>query len=637
MNPGSSLAIGQQLRSWWDRLTDDEKQSALDTVGELAGGTLGAISGSGIASIPAAGAGAVVGKGFARGAGQAIGLKPTPKSDLETTKEIAGTFVQNAAGEGVGRAVAPAYRGVKSLAQRAVQLAAKPNQRAISLASKAGVELTPGMASDRPLMAFVESALEKTPGGTNTIRGKTAKAVSQWEGSARKIPEQFHPNRVEDLEAGQALQDQLTGNRGAAAQHYKGQYAPIDAVIGETPIDFSVAKGEARAFIEGLPQGMEAFFPKEVLGKLRQIAGMDDVQRIPGGAIDTGYPAMTFSEAKQIRTALLEAERAMTHGDASIQRQAIPALRNAIDTSIDETLKNSTDPAHAKALQDWRAVNADYRDTSATLYSQGGKGNPTTRTIERSTQPDSLPQGINNSPTAIAETKQATAPMFGAGDMKALPKLQRNRADALLDKSQTQNRAVGDDLYINPRRLEKTLNQTDDSVQALFGPGPYQELRDSVHLGKAVTRPAQITNTSETARYNNLLRYGGAIGGAATGVATGDQEASKVGRALAGAAIGGYAIPRAAAGAWMGPLGRAITSAPAPLKTPVGGAVAGAVGRLAAGALKSPNSSSAASSDLPADFLADSPGDDGGLPDDFIDHEATSKLKQSKPPALPKF
>ncbi len=45
-------------KGWWKSLSDVEKQTVLDNIGEFAGGTAGAIAGEGLASIPGAGAGA---------------------------------------------------------------------------------------------------------------------------------------------------------------------------------------------------------------------------------------------------------------------------------------------------------------------------------------------------------------------------------------------------------------------------------------------------------------------------------------------------------------------------------------------------------------------------------------------------
>lgn len=504
---------------WWAGLSDDEKLQAIETFGELAGGTVGAVAGGGTpASIPGAGAGAVAGKGLARGVGRAMGLKPKPTTVGEELLDTAKTFGANAAGEGIGVAAGLAKPFVKRVAQKII----KPDLEVARLAEQAGVKLTPGMLSQRPLVQQGEAVLENTLGGMGTVRNKTQDALQASDANFRKIPAKFNPTPVDRPEAGTALQSQLSGNRAAAGAEFKPKYQEILRVAGDAPIDVSGFRDVARNFIDDLPANMEGYFPGDVLRKMKQAAGIMDGQATPAGLIGTGTPTFTFEEAQKLRTALLEAERAMSQGDAAIKRKAIPGLRDAIDRSIDDSLSGSPNPVHQQALQDWRKVNADYGATSRKLSNPGGKGNATAEVISGADNPDNLVNRIANSPTAIREAEVATTPMFGAPDENAIGKLRRSAIDSAMTDSSTRHRLAPNELLVNPNTFEKTLARN-DGLQELTAPASL-ELEDAIKLGKAVGTPSQFANTSRTALFNQALGVGPMIGGAAYGAATSDGD-----------------------------------------------------------------------------------------------------------------
>src|SRR5947208_4562074 len=163
---------------WWNSLTDEQKQEALNSLGELAGGTAGAVIGAGPMSIPAAGAGAVAGKTAARLAGAAAGIKSPPKTVMQELDDAAKTAVLNAAGEGAARALPLIPGAVKAVAQRGLKSVLKPEPEIVRLADQAGIALTPGMATRQPLVRQLEAVLETTPGGMQKIREATGKAMA---------------------------------------------------------------------------------------------------------------------------------------------------------------------------------------------------------------------------------------------------------------------------------------------------------------------------------------------------------------------------------------------------------------------------------------------------------------------------
>lgn len=174
--------------AWWAGLDDSQKLEAIETLGEFAGGTVGAVAGGGTpASIPAAGAGAVAGKGVARGVGRVMGLKPKPSTVRDELIDAAKTFGLNAAGEGVALGAAL----FNPLMKRGLAKVIQADPHIAQLAENAGVQLTPGMLSQRPIVKMTDAFLENTPGGMGTIRKVTNKAISKNEDNLRRIPERF--------------------------------------------------------------------------------------------------------------------------------------------------------------------------------------------------------------------------------------------------------------------------------------------------------------------------------------------------------------------------------------------------------------------------------------------------------------
>lgn len=551
---------------WWAGLTDDQKQQVLDSVGELAGGTVGAAAGGGTPlSIPGAAAGAVAGRSLAKGAGKLAGLKTTPKTAKEELIDTATTAATNAGGEAIGAGMAFA----KPLIKRGLQRIVKPDPNIVRLGEEAGIALTPGMVSQRPTVKFAETVLENTPGAMGTIRGKTNDAIRGTEDQLRRIPEKFHPAPVERTEAGQALKEGLADNEAAARAEFTPQYNKQLAQAGNALIDASQFREAARDFLGPLQERFHGFFPPNVMAKMKKVAGMPSGQEVRGGLIDTGIPQITFEEAQQIRTGLLEAERAMGRGDAAVQRRGIPALRAALDQSIDDSLGNSTNPLHRQVLQDWRATNKEYGDVHKLLGKSGDKGNATADVIRGADNNDSLVNTIANSPQAIREAGIATTPMFNAPENNAMGMFRRERFDNAIDSHTMKHRWNPEELIVNPDALEKTLRRN-DGLREITAP-VQGELQNNIKLGKAVLGPSKLTNTSNTARFQKVLGGGAALGGMAAGAALGDDDMMQRGLyGAAGLAIGGVAAPYATAKLVTNPrFMQAITKAPGAFSKPI--------------------------------------------------------------------
>jgi hypothetical protein len=564
--------------AWWAALDDSQKLEAIETLGEFAGGTVGAVAGGGTpASIPAAGGGAIAGKGIARGVGRAMGLKPKPSSVRDELIDTAKTFALNAGGETVGLGAAL----FKPLMKRGLQTAIKADPHIAQLAESAGVALTPGMLSQRPLVRQAEAVLENTPGGMGTIRAKTNEAVKATEANLRKIPEKLHPTPVDRPEAAETLRSQLKANQQAVHERFNPEYEAQVAKAGDAPIDVGQFQEVGAKFYDELPPQFHPYFDTGTLAKLKAASSMMAGQQTKQGFIDTGVPTLTFAEAQKLRTSLLRAERNMQGGDTAVTKQAIPALRNALDRSIDDSLSMSTNPVHRQVLPEWRKTNAEYAKEIQKVGRSGDRGNATAEVIGKANDltQDNLVTRIANSPSAVREAEIATTPMFGASDENAMGKLRRNRADAIIESSKTKHPWSPDEKIVNPDTLERNLAARDGTEELL---SPINlELQDNIRLGKAVLGPSGQRNTSNTARFNQALGLTSAAGGAAYGAIAGDGDAlERGGKALAGAALGGVAAPFGIAKVATWPrFVKSLTKPPGPLKAPISGPLLGAASR----------------------------------------------------------
>lgn len=582
--------------AWWGALTDDQKQEVLNTLGEAAGGTVGGIVGGGTpVSIPLAGGGAVAGKALARLAGKAAGLKTTPKTQEEEKSDVLQTAAWNAGGEALGAGMALA----KPLVKRAAKAMINPDLNLVSLAEKAGVSLTPGMMTKTPGIRMVEAAIENTPGGMNTIRGKTVGAMKANEANLAQIPKRFNPTPVDRPEAGTAMRQQVDNNFDAVAEHFDKRYKDISRKVGNVDIDLQPAQDAARGIKGGIPEELWRFFPSDTQAKLNQLISAGAKEAKPTGLVDpSGTPilksgkakgkeyllgadgkslvdlhpdaAIRFDEARKLRTELLRAERNLNRQGSAFDREAIPKMRVALDDAIDKTIQPIDPSAHA----DWRAINGDYRKAMETLMppssTKARAGNVTAGKIgNHKVNVDNLVSEIGNSPSAIREADLATVPMLGAPNENAMGKFRRNRMDQLIADSKTKHPWSQGEPVVNANTMGKTLAHNDGMAEATAPVA--QELKDNITLGRAIAAPSDLANHSKTSRFHEAMKYASAAGGLGVGLSMGDDDmVDRSEKAVAGAVIGGMALPKAAAYAWTHPkFAKALTTPNGPLAAPI--------------------------------------------------------------------
>lgn len=625
--------FSQEVSDWFNK-SPEEKHAIYQKLMEYLGGTGGAAIGGGLLSIPMAGAGAVLGRIAAdamaadsrpaklqsqlpppgrprRLAAQrdpAIAARVGTESPEKTTaaneswNDLSSTFERNAAGQAIGMA-APIVAG-KALeyGKKLVKLPFQPSvdQSVMNtIADAAGIPTTLGMRTDKPLVQLSEAALEHFPTSSGTIRAAREAAYEPYEQRLLGNATALSPESATKQEVGEKLKDALQSNFDAIRNYFKPKYAEIADLAKDAPISVANVAATAKEAKDAIPEGAYALMSPKARGFIDRLAGLgnqvDDAMTIGGKAIPPEVaeklrlnPAMasvqpptaalTFPEASEIRTTLLEAQRALERNPLApaFDRKVIPQLAAAVDDSISNGLA-----ATPEALRKWRYLSDEYGDAISKLKS------PTALKITRSNVPENLPHEIATHPTQLGEAEQAVTPMFGSESSNPMGALRRQQLEETIEGARTLQPTTGDQRYINPRTLEKKITGNNAvNYRALIGDAPYENLVQDVNLGKALTAPqALYDNTSRTMRMGAAMKAGktGLVGAAALGSALGgdfyarpqDRPAIIAGSA---AALG---IPYVAAKGFANPaIASWLTSPTATAAIKPGGLFAGALGRL---------------------------------------------------------
>lgn len=645
------VSLLQDPKAWWASLSDDEKQAVLDNIGEFAGGTLGAAAGGGTPmSIPGAGAGAVAGVSGARLVGRAMGLKPTPRTAKEEALDLAKVGAVNAAGEGVGRAVAG---GLSELAARGARKLVNPNPDKIKALAAAGVtEPTPGMLTDSQVPKVIERGLAMTPGGNSVIRDATTQAAQQAQGNLERQIAGLGP-KMTDQEVGRALQSSRDANIAKAREQFAKRYSKITQQaqqIDATAMPYNQAARDVRSALArdkvslpdstrdllrrassaGVPKAeVQAVLSPEAQAYLEQA---DQVAQSLGGGsyltlpennqqfidaalakggvqkpplepvatrVESKEKPLTVGELINLRTQLLEQRRMIRDTSTSLDKRSFSALVKGIDDSIEQSLTNA---GRDDLLSAWRDTNTAYSKFRQQYFPSPNPqtpqaGNAAAGVIRNAKEPErAISTGTQS---AVQGTEMAVNPKALrrtglrniAEDIdNPMPALRRNRGERLLEDSRTLNPYLGDDRYVNPQRLEKLYGEN-PGMQELLRPVD-RPFTTGLDAAKAVASPMRLDNTSRTAMYNHYLNLGKDIGtatvGALAGAATGENPEEKFERGTLGA-IAAYGLPKMAAKGWTSQtLRNALTSPAQPVLNLNGGIVSGALGRMVAGKAATP-------------------------------------------------
>jgi len=404
----SSPSFGRQVETWKKQLqslTDEEKQSFLDTLGEIVGGTLGGTAGfamggaaGGIGAIPGsmvgAGGGAALGRIAARSAGPMMGLQVPPESPsrmaMETTKSALGA----SAGEGVGRTIPLGFKGAKNWIGEKVYSYFKPTAEALELAKladKYDIPLNLAQRSGRPWLQQVEIALDRSPFTIGQIRKfrqgqytKWENAISGWldkyrrgevspeefarvaedafaslrsdfnaklAGEAKTVAKGLHPVPVSAIEAAEGLKAGRQSNIRAVKDWATQTYGAIRKKIGDVPVDLS----SLPALTEKIGPEARALFDQQAQMYI------EAAEAAPKGLLEGTLKTMGAKSLEEVKQKLSPEAYAsivdrLTQEGALGSKIEMP-LSKALEmrTSLIENVSRLTDRSHA---MDVRAVHS---------------------------------------------------------------------------------------------------------------------------------------------------------------------------------------------------------------------------------------------------------------------------------------
>lgn len=504
--------------SWYSRLrsmTPEERMAALQTSGEIVGGTLGAMAGGpSPLAIPGAGAGAVAGHNIAGWAGRAAGLPMPKRTAKEEAFNQATVLGLNAAGEGIPRGIPVAYRMGKTAVGNALRKALKPDakhQILVDLADKYNIPLNIAQRSGSTVLQKFQGALERLPFSSSVMRDAYRKQYDQWIGTMGELfnksdvtPEAFaeiaenslktlrgrlntatneavekaasalHPTPVSKVEAGGAAQEKLTEQFSTVKRWADKAYNGIRAkakeknvVVDLTP--FAEQADEALQTFPDLPLST-AIFDKGAMGKLsaakKTVQSGDDMGVLDSLAKTMGADSfsslnprmqeavraqaaqesvadttMTLEQAMKTRSRLLNLARGFNRDTPAEKKQAVYALIDGLDSSLEESLGKV--PEYADIYKDLKATNATYRSKMEILRkpkTHGKTGNVAAGRIDEARLPEELPTQLAAKPTLAKGTVQAlsdsaVADIGTPAGPPALPMLRRSVMDDAVERS----------------------------------------------------------------------------------------------------------------------------------------------------------------------------------------------------------
>lgn len=341
--------------------------SAVPVIGTGAGAVGGAITG--------AGAGGVAGReATQRGLNWIFGNEDT-RTGKEQAVDMAQTFALNAAGEGVGRAVAAggsaAIRGGKKLLGvadysklddivGAADDVAKAAQRADDLRA-VGVDPTAGMVAGNSKAAQAEHALLPTAAG-NRIQSRINDAFAKQGDEFERIVSGISSKPLSKAEAGEALRAQANALKGAAK-------AETDRLYTETK-----TLATAPAVVDATANFMQTLQAERAgLGKWSAKTNGKQADDVISHAADIVEEARAsgwdFEKLKNARTTI---GKMANDAEDTASQGYLNGLRDALTADMEATA-NAAGP---DAVASWKKAEGAYKEriSPETGYGKGGAG-----------------------------------------------------------------------------------------------------------------------------------------------------------------------------------------------------------------------------------------------------------------------
>lgn len=387
----------------------------------------------------------------------------------------------------------------------------------------------------------------------------------------QEILNRAYPKSVSAVEAGEALKEGLAQNVEAVRTWAKGAYGAIKKKIGNDPVDLQPFSEKAAALLGEIPEDLQKqFFPSSTMAKLNKAARMgpqadpkalaarDDIALSLGGSsydsLDTAGRAkvdelakklgvnlepipqtITAGEAMALRSELLDAAASANRKQAHKEARSIYGLIDGLDDSMEAAL--SADPAKAEVLAKLKGTNARYRDKMEKLRGPrvpGKPGSVAAKAIEKADVPESLPGKMTESPTLLEQTEAAASPgvaqsVGGQNTAEAIPKLQRNVAEGVLEEARVTDPETGA-ARLSPSRIAAQVPPVPFGQRP---PAPVAAMPTTVRSGfRAMGAPRQITEESALYRSPFASAVAKERGPAVVGAAFPKESPAPAGQAL---------------------------------------------------------------------------------------------------------
>lgn len=499
---------------------------ALPTVGEMGGALFGGVTGAAggpAGAVAGAGLGGAVGRSAVEGGMRLATGTPDPRTLGQRGTDMGIAGASSVVGEGVGRAVAPAFRAVSTRL-------APVTTAALQAGERLGVPLTAAMRTGRALWQSVEASLAANPITAGVMRNAGDEALGAAGQASTRITQQLSGGQV----TGRAtFGDALKEASGRVINRFNTTREAMDQAIGQIiPNDHMVPLPNVQTMV----QELEAFVAKSpnALGPqaapaLAAARGLIEDAAANGGMVP-------FSALRNFRTTVGEASGFGGFGERTPgAKQHLQALYDGLKKDIlnaGEMLDQQAiqsglpSPGARQAIEAHDAfvrINRDQTnkvslETFKKIIESGNIDNPT-----------AWAQGMIRDPRKLIAMRNQIVKMAGPKEWDVIA------ANVFEDMG----RVPGQGDVWNPATFATNWNKLGPTGRnAVFGGTRYapaqQAIQDLADVASSMKNITKLTNASQTARSLLVpLMFGGA-GSMLSG------EGSRNKGFWAGATIGSY-------------------------------------------------------------------------------------------------
>lgn len=548
---------------WFSGLSDADKNTfgreVLKMIGGTAGAGIGGVIGAG-GGPAGVGVGAVAGGGGGTVAGEALGRKLS--GEPVEWSDVGSAFMEGALGEGVGRSVPWVWQGAKNLIKLPFKPDAA-TLKIIKLADDNGIPLNIAQRSGKEPVFRIQEGIARLPFAAGTLTKAYAKQYDEWvrtmngildgvhagriseeefgdiaENTIRTLRDRFntevgdatasaaasiHADPVSAEQAGRALQEGLSNNLDAvktwankAYGEVRGKYGHMDVDVGDLTsrlrdlsdrnvlpanmtgkVRSGVARkqsGDSSKVLNDLAQGQGAssFDSLDSEGQRRVI----ELAQKLGIGVDEASASLTVDQLLNLRTKLLETARGFNFTTPAVDQQSVYGILDEVNGALESGLKGT------EGYDELKQLNSVYRQKMEALRPPkvaGKAGNPTAKTITTSTRPETLPQNIAQSPTAIREATTASSPstvadIGGATGPEPIDQVRRSVFEDAATKATVSDPNTGLQ-RISPAAMRQRLQGIPPPLRLPSGPGTLPNVeRESLLFRNPFSKAAADAN-----------------------------------------------------------------------------------------------------------------------------------------------